>query len=307
MIMYSGNSAYCFSNSLRMCLKNAGIEDLPDIGLLESLTGMPFGATFLDLQIPVFFPSPSNINPEKGLSLALESLGWNCTTEYFEEEKNAKKALEKAVKEGPVLVGPLDMGGLSYDSNRLLKQGGDHFVVVTNIDNGWVELQDPQLFPCAILPLHDFLDTWNAKAIGYSTHTYTLRFDFRETIDISLDEILDNHLNVVRQLLSHESVGAIVYGGSDAFSKVAEQVGSTKIHDFINSLVNFCFPLGARRCMDGSNYFGQVNKEKAAVLMEQKAKLFGQAQYYAVQENWESVVRLMNEMAILETELVRAL
>ncbi|WP_136806059.1 hypothetical protein [Desulfosediminicola flagellatus] len=305
MINYLGNSAYCFSNSLKICLENAGMENIPNVGLIEALTGMPFGATFLDLQNPVFFPSPSKIDPEKGLSLAMESLGWSCTTEQIEEEANAKKSLVNAVKAGPVLVGPIDMGGLSYDPNRSIKQGGDHFVVVTNINNGWVELHDPQLFPCAILPINDFLDTWNAKEISYSTHPYTLRFDFRKFLDLSLDETIANHLHTVRHLMKHEEIGGIVYCGSEAFLKVAELINGTTNRDFTNTLVNFCFPLGARRCIDGSNYFSKAKNDNAAVLMEQKAKLFGNAQYYAVQENWESLVRVMNELALLEPEIAQ--
>lgn len=307
MISYSGNSAYCFSNSLKMCLENAGMASIPDVGLIEALTGMPFGATFLDLKTPVFFPSPSKIDPEKGLSMAMESLGWNCTTEQIEDEANAKKSLVNAVQAGPVLVGPLNMGGLSYDPNRSIKQGGDHFVVVTNINNGWVELHDPQLFPCAILPINEFLDTWNAKEIGYSTHPYTLRFDFQNYLNLSLDETIDNHLHTVRQLMKQEEMGGITYCGSEAFLKVAELVSGTTNLDFTNTLVNFCFPLGARRCIDGSNYFRKAKNNNAAVLMEQKAKLFGNAQYYAVQKNRESLVEVLNELAFLEPEIAQSI
>lgn len=44
---YSGNSAYCYSNSLHMCLQHTGMPHLPQVSLVERMTGMPFGACFL--------------------------------------------------------------------------------------------------------------------------------------------------------------------------------------------------------------------------------------------------------------------
>ena len=41
--------------------------------------------------------------------------------------------------------------------------------------------------------------------------------------------------------------------------------------------------------------------------MEQKAKLFGNAQYYAVQKNRESLVEVMNELAFLEPEIAQSI
>ena len=76
---YSGNSAYCYSNCLHMCLAHTGMTPMPSVGLVECMTGMPFGACFLKEDPPLFFPSPACIDPDIGLSRAVETLGWTCT------------------------------------------------------------------------------------------------------------------------------------------------------------------------------------------------------------------------------------
>ena len=80
---YTGSSHYCYSNSLHMCLKQAGMVNLPDAGLLECMTGMPFGTLFLQFETPLFFPSHADLNPHSGLSRALSILGWNRPSRAF--------------------------------------------------------------------------------------------------------------------------------------------------------------------------------------------------------------------------------
>ena len=127
---YTGNGPYCYSNSLHMCLTQAGMAAVPPVGLLECMTGMPFGASFLALDVPLFFPSPgAGTNPDRGLTRALDTMGWDCTLRRFEDAGAAEAGLREGLAAGPVLLGPLDMGGLSYDPLHEHKRGGDHFVV----------------------------------------------------------------------------------------------------------------------------------------------------------------------------------
>jgi hypothetical protein len=105
---FSGNSAYCYSNSLRMCLQHGGMADVPAVGFLEAFTGMPFGACFLDLDQPMFFASPAGTEPHEGLSRALATLGWSCQLWQGDEPEAAQAKLIEALQSGPVLVGPAD-------------------------------------------------------------------------------------------------------------------------------------------------------------------------------------------------------
>ena len=91
---YTGSGAYCYSNSLHMCLTAAGMAAVPGVGLLECMTGMPFGASFLKLESPLFFPSPGGkTDPDRGLARALDTVGWTCREQRFEEADAAVAAL----------------------------------------------------------------------------------------------------------------------------------------------------------------------------------------------------------------------
>jgi hypothetical protein len=51
-------------------------------------------------------------------------------------------------------------------------------------------------------------------------------------------------------------------------------------------------PLGARRCTDAARFLEEVGKDDAAKLFINKAEVFGQAQYYVVQRQWDRTAAL---------------
>lgn len=207
--VYTGNSHYCYSNSLYMCLRHAGMADPPEPGLLECMTGMPFGALFLQFETPLFFPSHADLNPNSGMSRALSILGWTCTQWEGDNVESALEALEANLKNGPVLLGPLDLGFLPYDPNHRLKRGGDHFIVALKLEGGRAQVHDPQFYPFAVLPVDDLMRAWNATDLGYATSAYTLRGDFREDRRVSIDDMLKATLGNTRELIHAAPSGPV--------------------------------------------------------------------------------------------------
>jgi len=74
---HTGSGEYCDVNNLHICLRAAGAgTDLPDPGFLECLAVMPFGARYFRLlDGSVALLSPITIEPDAGLTLALDALG----------------------------------------------------------------------------------------------------------------------------------------------------------------------------------------------------------------------------------------
>lgn len=307
MQTYVGNSAYCFTHSLHMCLRISGMPDVPDVGMLECMTGMPFGACFLNLESPLFFPSPSSANPDAGLTRALETIGWTCALRRFEEASAATTALEEALSIGPVLIGPLDMGYLPYDPGRSLKRGADHFVVALKITGDVVQVHDPQLYPFAVLPLDDLAKAWNAKHLGYSEAAYTFRCGFRGQRVVSPEQMIEQTLSMVKQLVASSPAGPVVYGGPQAYQQAAELLRKNPGDAFTESLKQFALPLGARRCIDAAVFFDAAGMPEAASLMVRKAEVFGQTQYYAVQNDWERIAEGFTRLSGIESELAGTL
>ena len=83
------------------------------------------------------------------------------------------RRLRAAIQHSPVLIGPLDMGYLTY--NPYAFGGADHFLVVLTVEHNHVLVHDPKGFPYATLPLEDLLKAWRAERIDYIDEAYTLR------------------------------------------------------------------------------------------------------------------------------------
>lgn len=87
MTRYTGNGAYCYSNSVYMALRESGAAaaELPEPGFIECLTTMPFGTLYLRVgrDLLVYFSSPL-ATPDRGITTALDALGWECREECEE-------------------------------------------------------------------------------------------------------------------------------------------------------------------------------------------------------------------------------
>lgn len=305
--LYSGNSAYCYSNSLRMCLEQASITDLPEVGLIECMTGMPFGAMFLQLEQPMLFPNPTPIDPDSGLTRALEILGWTCELWRSNKAESVSPQLREVLDTGPVLLGPLDMGFLPYDPSHEHKHGADHFVVALRLQEERVQIHDPQLYPFAILPLDELVRSLYATDLGYAKQAYTMRFNFKPQHKYTRSAILDGTLRSARELIRDHSTGPVVYGGPNAFTRAAELLRQGATDEFANMLTYFVLPVGARRSIDAVSFLAEVGNMDAANLFIDRAEMLGKTQYYAVHKHWDVVAHSFDELARTETELASCL
>lgn len=123
---YIGNGAYCYSNSTAMLLTSIGEDISPST--IEVLSGVGLGAFQLKDSNIAFFSNFLGL-PDKGISKALDILGFK----YLEKAQNDKskppfELLEKLLQKSPVLLGPLDMGYLTYNPKHKYLNGVDHFV-----------------------------------------------------------------------------------------------------------------------------------------------------------------------------------
>lgn len=302
-VIYSGNSAYCYSNSLRMCLMHAGMENPPSVDLIECMTGMPFGATFLKLEPPLFFPSPTETDPDEGITRALETIGWTCHLWRGDGADSAEAKLREALREGPVLVGPLDMGFLPYDPGRTQKRGGDHFLVTLELNDELLRVHDPQLYPFAVLPVADLVRAWNAKDLGYAEHAYSLRSGFEATREVAREQLLDTTLRNARELSQVYPTGPVAFGGPEAFVQVAGLLRSHPPQAFVDLLTGFSLPLGARRCIDAAGLLKMADRGESAELFIDKAKAYGAAQYFAVKGDWNHAAELIDGLSKIEERI----
>jgi len=148
-VRYIGSGPYCYANSLAMAL-----GDGTDPGLVEVLTGSPFGMQLLGGHRPLF--DPLGWDPETGIDAALSLLGWTCQRSHGTEPTMALQNLGAALAGGPVLVGPVEMGLLRYHPDAAGAIGADHYVLVTGLDGDRVCFHDPDGYPHATLAAEPF-------------------------------------------------------------------------------------------------------------------------------------------------------
>ena len=119
MDLYFGDVSLCYTNSLAMALDSYGFHFRPEY--LEALMVMGNGASVVehDGEHPlVFF---DNGHPDVSISNCLRILGFEDQDFYVEEAEgpsadDAWGRLQRMLANGPVVVGPLDMGYLTPDS-----------------------------------------------------------------------------------------------------------------------------------------------------------------------------------------------
>lgn len=107
-------------------------------------------------------------DPDDGINYALNILGF--TAEEHQQASDLDDPfplLKQQIKQNPVILGPLDMGELTYHPNHKNLNGSDHYVLGYQMDNENIYVQDPAGFPFVPLSLDQFKKAWMAERIPY--------------------------------------------------------------------------------------------------------------------------------------------
>jgi hypothetical protein len=297
-IEYHGNVAYCYGNSIAMLLSAGGEQTYP--GLVEVLTGIGLGAVRVPDGPTFFSTTPAHV--PAGVDTALDLLGCTYTARTGPDDAAVDDLLRADLESGPVMLGPLDMGHLTYIPWHREIAGADHYVVAYDVDDRSVHLQDPAGFPCATLGFDDLTDAWRAARIGYSGGAFHRWVEVRRVKRPSRTELYDAAL----------AWFALIYRDRPA--------GGTTIRQLANDLrpgqvtprergflTAFAFPLGARRALDYALFFGRGGDTDLAAAKRDQAHAFGRCLQAANRDDWVRVAAALDELADHEDDLERAL
>lgn len=141
----------------------------------EALTGVPFG-TRSQAGDPNRLIAPI-LDPDLGLDRAFTLLDLQPETCWFEptEGVQALALLTSWLRDSPVLLGPLDMGGLSYLSHPELFSGCDHYVVALELNCKGLWLLDGEGASPALMRVAEFMHAWAATGIPEGRGAFMLR------------------------------------------------------------------------------------------------------------------------------------
>jgi hypothetical protein len=303
MATYTGSGPYCYVNSLAMLLG----DQAPPVGLIEVLTGSPFGFELIGGTLPLF--DPYGWTPEVGLDAAIELLGWSCERTDGTDPAEARARLVAATAHGPALAGPLDMGLLLYQPGTPA-DFGDHYVAVLEADDDTVLLHDPHGHPYASLPTDAFLAAWRGAGVAYLDTGHVLRTGFVAGDVRSADDALRRSLPAAAGWLAGRTEVPVppgTLGGGEAVERFAEQVEAGLPDGIQGHLAYFAIRVGARRLADAAACLASLGLTTAAAIATEQARLVGGLQYPVVTGDAKATAATLRRLAPTYARLAQAL
>ena len=292
MQMYFGDVSLCYSYSLAMALDAYGYDFKAEF--LEAIMVMGNGASIVkeDEQHPlVFF---DNGMPDLSISHSLKILGFDYEDFYLKngaevDLEEIKGKLETFLFNGPVVLGPLDMGHLTYNPNHTILYGVDHFVTVYDIDDRYLYLHDPDGFACMKVAFNDILEAWKAEAIDYKRGAYSMWGNFKRLKTPSQTEIYQETAKIIKSRYLNGQNGVL-----KCYAKAVAENGlnteQKQLHQY------FSFKLAAVRSLYLSKFLKDHDPEGAR-LKEELASLFGQAHLSCLKEDYQELSNLLYQIA----------
>ncbi|UMO99399.1 hypothetical protein [Amycolatopsis sp. EV170708-02-1] len=280
-IPYRGSGPYCYTHSLAMML---GAE-APGPEVLETLTGSPFGMQLVGGTLPFF--DAFGWDPDLGIGEALDVLGWSAETTSEPDPDAAFARLVESLSDGPVLIGPVEMGHLRHQPGMTGPIGADHFLVALAADAESVTAHDPQGYPYARIPREDFAAAWLAETVAYGK-PHTMRTNFVRHTEVGDEAAIVAALpRAIRRLGGETGTGLPpgTVGNGDAALALAARIGDGCDPELRGLLVHFVVRLGARRTNDAATCLRRAGHEDAAAVLTAQARLIGSLQYDLVVED----------------------
>lgn len=272
---YVGSGPYCYANAFAMMFGHAA----PSVAVIEFATSSPFGMQLIGGKLPLF--DPYGWDPELGFGDTLDALGWTSDVAKGGTAQEALARLETALANGPVWVGPVEMGHLHHQPGMRGPIEADHYVVVLEIADGHVRMHDPQGYPHACLPLADFMTAWAAKTIPYGT-PHTMRTAFRRVAERTEPEMLEASLPAARRWLSMADAGTMPtgsLGNGAAAERLAEMIEPGCGEALRGHMIHFAIRVGARRANDAATGLQRIGRMEAARIAGIQARLIGSLQH----------------------------
>ena len=292
MQMYFGDVSLCYSYSLAMALDAYGYDVKADF--LEAIMVMGNGASIVreDDQHPlVFF---DNGMPDLSISHSLKILGFDYEDFYLKDGaevdlEEIKRKLETFLSNGPVVLGPLDMGHLTYNPNHTILYGVDHFVTVYALDGQYLYLHDPAGFACMKVTFTDIIEAWKAEAIDYKRGSYSMWGNFKKVKSPSQTEIYQETARIMKNRYLNGQNGVL-----ECYAKAVAENGlnteQKQLHQY------FSFKLAAVRNLYLSKFL-KDHDPKGARFKGELATLFGQAHLSCLKEGYQELAHLLYQIA----------
>ncbi|KAM3455466.1 hypothetical protein NHJ6243_008536 [Beauveria neobassiana] len=301
---YVGSGPYCYANSFATVLG----AKAPSTAVIEFATSSAFGMEVINVpKSPLIFFDPYGWDPLRSFDDALEAMGWRCTEIIGKDEQNALSSLKSAVQNGPVFVGPVEMGLLKHQPNARGPIGADHYAVILGINNDIVEMHDPHGYPYATLPVQEFMAAWKTDSLGYGK-SYTMRTDFKQTKVLTEEDVIRRSIPNALKHITLQAAGVDEMPPGSTANEAATKWLCNRIEVGLPTemrayLVYFAVQVGARRSIDAASCLSRVGFAESATVMDKIARAIGALQYPLTHKNDEAAVAILQRLGPMYDEL----
>lgn len=117
------------------------------------------------------------LDPDLGLDRACAVLGLQVEIAWHDVSAGARALaqLDSWLRIGPVLLGPLDLGALSYHETAVTLQGCDHYLVALGRTEDTLIVRDPEGFVHTVLDERSLLTAWAAGRVPEGRGAFSMR------------------------------------------------------------------------------------------------------------------------------------
>jgi len=282
--------------------------DFYPLPFLECVTTVPFGFVYIASDGGGL--AVNGYNPHDGVERALKTLQYEYRFKCFQSADEALSFLKRALEAEPILIGPVDMGFLAYDSYCKFKKGADHYVIALGLNRDHLILNDPDGYLQVPLPISDFVKAWNAEAIAYKRGPYSLWLVKEKLGTPSVEKLYKNTLVLGLQNLREKGrkypvENAFLHTGPSAIKKLAEDIKLHKLRRWLRFYATFTFRVSAQRCFDSAIFikdspFNDDYLEKASETRMKQACRYGKCQIEASTMKFSKVAKTLEEISELE-------
>lgn len=196
---FYGNEICCGSYACLNAMKNKEI----DLQMFEISTGAPFGICHMENQrfdriLTTCF------DPNKGMDTALEMWGYGVEKYVCCTSGEVIAILKRKLKKYPAVVGPINMGKLSYQIMPHLLERMDHYIMLEYWSEDEVLCTDSEGF-CDFCVRYEELKTYiSAEEVAEAEGVICVRFIYPEREFFLKDIIESSYFNAFRNLCKAE-------------------------------------------------------------------------------------------------------
>jgi hypothetical protein len=303
LVPFEGRMSYCLIKCLQMVLAHQG-RDYP-LPWLECVSGEPFGFVYVRTRHEFF--AVNGYEYHRAGEHLLRVLNYSYTYTSATNDTAALAALEQALREGPVAVGMLDMGFLTYAPTHQQARGADHAVVVLALRPDSVLVHDPDGYPAVPLPLADFLEAW--KRDIYTGKPYGLwRIGAQGALPddetIWQRTLARARENFARPTLATDGGITLVFGPEGMRTLAADMRADPKRQ--LGGMAYFSWRVSGQRCLDSAIFLRERLPDAAAIRWEQ-CQVYGALQQASVAGKRAALPALLEQLAEQEQRFIAAL